>query len=109
MTLLFKKSYVNKIINGEKTATRRPKRPMVKPGGEYNIRVGFYTHLPDRFRVVKRFQQRLGDMSHDDALREGFRDLDEFHEAWEGIYGTHDPDQVVWVVEFKYLGSDRNL
>ena len=109
MTILFKKSYIDKIINGEKTATRRPKRPTVKPGGEYKIRASFYTHLPDRFRVMKRFQQRLGDMSRDDALREGFRDLDEFREAWEGIYGAYDPDQVVWVVEFQYLGSDRNL
>jgi len=109
LTILFKKSYVNKIINGEKTATRRPKRPTVKPEGEYSIRVSFYTHLPDRFRVVKRFQQRLGDMSHDDALKEGFESLDEFREEWRSIYGRYDPDQVVWVVEFRYLGRDRNL
>ncbi len=109
MTILFKKSYITKIINGEKTVTRRPKRPMVKPGGEYNIRVSFYTHLPDRFRVMKRVQQRLGDMSHDDAIKEGFRDLDEFREEWTGIYGAYDPDQIVWVVEFQYLKPDRNL
>jgi len=109
LTILFKKSYIEKIINGEKTATRRPKRPTVKPGGEYNIRASFYTHLPDRFRVVKRFQQRLGDMTHDDALKEGFTGLDEFREAWEGIYGSHDPEQLVWVVELEYIGPDRNL
>jgi hypothetical protein len=107
LTILFKKSLANKIISGEKTATRRPKRPMVKPGGEYNIRVNFYTHLPDRYRVIKRFQQRLGDMSHDDALNEGFRDLDEFREEWKSIYGADDPDQVVWVVEFEYIEPDR--
>ena len=109
MTILFKKSFIDKIISGEKTATRRPRRPMVKPGGVYHIRVGFYTHLPDRFRVLKRFQQRLGDMGHDDALKEGFSCLDEFRAEWEGIYRAFDPDQVVWVVEFEYLGPDRNL
>ena len=108
MTILFKKEYIEKIICGEKTTTRRPKRPNVKPGGLYKIRRDFYNFLPNKIMVVKRYKQRLGDMTEQDAITEGFSSLEEFRCEWNSIYKTWDPEQQVWVVEFRHIGVDRN-
>jgi hypothetical protein len=47
MTLLFRKRYVEQILSGEKTATRRASRPMVKAGGTYRIRLNFFEYIED--------------------------------------------------------------
>ena len=109
MTLIFKRQYLDRIVGGEKTATRRASRPMVKPGGIYRMRAGFFEYLPDRIRVLRIYTQRLSDMTSEDVLKEGFASLEEFRLEWTGIYRSWDDDQVVWVVEFEYLGSDRKL
>jgi len=108
LTLLFKKPYVEQILRGEKTATRRATRPMVKAGGVYNIRVNFFDYLPDRIRVERLYEQRLGDMNPGDAAREGAASLEEFRREWAELYGPWDDGRVVWVVEFEHLGPDRN-
>ena len=99
MTLLFKRPLLIKVLSGEKTQTRRRRRPNVKVGGEYRLRKG-YSWLQTRITVTGLDRQRLGDVTPDDVRREGFNSLDEFREAWTGIYGGWDPDQVVWVVDF---------
>jgi len=109
LTLLFKKRYVRQIIRGEKTATRRAARPMVKAGGVYRLRIGFFTYLPDRIRVIRLYTQRLDEMTREDAAREGAASLEEFRRDWEGIYGSWDGGRRVWVVEFEYLGTDQKL
>jgi hypothetical protein len=108
LTLLFKKEYIPLIKNGSKTATRRLSRPMVRVGGTYRVRVDFFSYLPERIRVSRIYRQRLGDMTEDDASREGFASLGEFREEWAGLYGSWDDEQAVWVVEFEHLTEDRN-
>jgi len=105
VTLLFKKPYIEKIIRGEKTATRRRSRPMVKAGGVYRIRVDFFNYLPDRIRVERLYEQRLGEMDDEDAVREGAASIEEYRGEWEELYGAWDDDVYVWVVEFEYLGA----
>jgi len=78
VTLLFKRSYIEKIIRGEKTATRRRSRPMVKAGGVYRIRVDFFNYLPERIRVERLYEQRLGKMDDEDAVREGTASLEKY-------------------------------
>ncbi len=109
MTLLFKNEYVEQILRGRKTATRRLARPMVKVGGEYHIRVNFFKYLPERIRVTRLYTQALGEMTPRDAEREGFASQGEFMGAWRDIYGEWDPSQRVWVVEFECIGADRNV
>ena len=99
MTLLFKRPLLIKVLSGEKTQTRRRRRPNVKVGGEYRLRKG-YSWLQTRITVTELSRQRLGDITPDDVRREGFNTLEEFKEAWAGIYEGWDPDQVVWVVDF---------
>jgi len=108
LTLLFRKNQAEKIVNGAKTATRRPSRPMVRPGGTYRIRVDFFSYLPDRIKVNSLYRQRLGDMTPRDALDEGYASLEEFRRGWEVLYGRWEEDEAVWVVEFEHIGPDRN-
>ena len=105
MTLLFKKHLVPKIIDGSKTATRRARRPNVKPGKTYRIRVNYKGSLDHQIRVTKLFQQRLGAMTEDDAWKEGLPFLKDYREVWVDIYGHWDNDRMVWVVEFTYAGE----
>ena len=104
MTLLFKKRYVEQITRGDKTATRRPFRPMVKEGGRYRIKVELFESLPHRILVRRLYEQTLGEMTSKDAEKEGYASLREFREEWESLYRSWEPRQKVWVVEFSYLG-----
>ena len=61
---------MEQIIRGDKIATRRPFRPMVKECGSYHIKVHFFESLSYNI-LVKRLYAR----------------------SW-------DPRQTVWVVEF---------
>ena len=108
MTLLFRKSIAQKIVDGAKTATRRPSRPMVRAGGTYRIRVGFFSYLQERIKVNDLYLQRLGDMTHQDALDEGYSSLEKFKREWEELYGRWDVEEAVWVVEFEHVAPDRN-
>jgi hypothetical protein len=107
LTLLFKKKYVSMILNGAKTATRRTSRPMVKPGGVYNLRTDFFTYSPHLIQVERLYEQKLGDVTLKDAKKEGYLDPEEFREDWVKLYKDWTSDRYVWVVEFSYLGSIR--
>jgi hypothetical protein len=100
LTLLWKRHYVPMILSGEKTATRRRKRPAVKVGGAYNVKIGFFNHLSERIHVDALYQQRLGDMTDEDAVKEGANSLQAYAEEWKTLTGSWNPDEVVWVVEF---------
>ena len=99
MTLLFKRQLLIKVLSGEKTQTRRTRRPNVKVGGEYRLKKG-YSWLQTRITVTGLDRQRLGDITPEDIRREGLSGLEEFKAAWTGIYGGWDPDQTIWVVDF---------
>lgn len=56
-------------------------------------------------RVIDVYEQLLGEMTEEDAVREGGYTLDEFREKWEEINDGWDPEQLVWVVEIEYAGD----
>jgi len=82
---------------------------MVKPGGTYRLKIELFESLPDKIRVNSLYQQPLGEMTQQDALKEGYTILRDFRLEWEDLYGRWDPQQTVWVVEFTYIGLDRNV
>ena len=104
MSISFKWRYIPLIRRGLKTETRRLRRPRLRVGGIYPLRVGRRL-LPDRVRVLKIYSQRLGEVTEEDARREGFKSLMEFRRAWIDIYQSWDDEQRIWVVEFRYLGE----
>jgi hypothetical protein len=105
LTLLWKKEYIGRILSGEKTATRRRSRPMVRVGGSYLIRDGFFTHRDERITVNRLYTQRLGEMTEEDAEREGAPSREAFVGEWTRLYGSFDPGESVWVVEFRLAGA----
>jgi len=107
MTLLFKKKYIPQIINGQKTATRRKTRPMVKIGGTYKLRTDYTTYIPELIQVTRLYQQKLGEITQQDTQKEGYKTLQQFKETWKTIYKTWNPTQQIWTVEFKYIGTIR--
>ncbi|CAM4104461.1 ASCH domain-containing protein [Lederbergia lenta] len=85
---------IEKVIKGEKTATRR--------NGRY-ADIGEVMILQDREFVVERvYSQALGEMTDEHAQQEGFATLDEYKES---ILSMHPgmpwvPKMKVWVHEF---------
>jgi len=92
--LVTKPADVEKVIAGIKTATRR--------NGRY-ADIGELMELGDnRFVVERIYRQRLGEVTEEDAKKEGFEDLDSYKES---ILSMHPgmkwlPHMKVWVHEF---------
>lgn len=109
--MLFKPEHIDKIRAGEKTVTRRDwERPQVREGGVYMATTEMFTSHDEAdcyIRVTDHYTERLGDISEEQARREGRYSLEEFREAWERINGDWDPDLEVHVVEFEYVGRER--
>jgi hypothetical protein len=55
--------------------------------------------------ITRRFRQRLGDITHEEAKKEGYHSVEEFGKAWEQIYGrgSWNPNKVVTVYEPKLM------
>lgn len=85
---------VEKVLNGEKTATRRngvyayPDEIMVLDGKE--------------FKVDKLYKQTLGEMTDEHAKQEGFANLEEYKQSILALHPKMPwiPTMSVWVHEF---------
>lgn len=112
MSLLFQPEHIDQIKNGEKTATRRTwEGPQVTEGGRYIAATEMFTsHVEaECYVTVTDFRwEPLGDMTEEDAQKEGGYTLEEFRDVWREINGEWDPERVVAVVEFEYTGSELN-
>ena len=53
--------------------------------------------------IIRKFKQRLGDISLEDVGKEGYSSIEEFQRAWEEVHGLGgwNPDLIVTVYEFK--------
>jgi len=105
LTLLFKRQFISKIREGTKTQTRRLKQPNLKIGKAYYLRSSYRSVLPEKILITDIFQQFLGDITKEDIINEGFHTEEEFINIWQEIYGSYKTDDLIWVVEFKYLGD----
>ena len=112
--MLFKDYHIDQIRDGEKTVTRREwEHRQVKPGGVYIAATEMFVSDDEAdcyVRVTDVYEQPLGDMDDEDARREGdYETLEEFRDGYERVYaeGSWDPEKVVWVVEFEYVGRSR--
>ncbi|WP_429743952.1 ASCH domain-containing protein [Bacillus salipaludis] len=86
---------VQKVLSGEKTATRR--------NGRYADPGEIMTLEGRQFVVEKVYSQSLGELTDDDARREGFNSLEDYKQS---ILSMHPgmpwlPQMRVWVHEFR--------
>lgn len=104
---LFKHDLLEKVMEGRKTQTRRIHKRMWKVGRTYGIRTAYYERSRASIAITGRFQQRLGDITKEEATKEGFRSLEEFKEEWIKIYGSWTPNQQVTAYEFHLVGAAK--
>jgi len=104
---LFKRKHIKKIFEGEKTQTRRIHRHTWKLGKTYAIRTSWFGKPEGYIKIIRKFRQKLGEISPEDVKKEGYNSLKEFRNAWEEIHGkgSWDPEQIVTVYEFKYVAT----
>lgn len=100
--LLFKRRYRRKILAGKKTATRRFwKKQHVNVNSIQQAKTGY--RKEDKFArllILKVYQQRLGDMTEQDAIDEGCKSLEEYKQEVIDLEGKWDPDAMPFVIKF---------
>lgn len=104
--LLFKPEHVGPILRGEKTQTRRAwiKRSHARIGGIHKAKTKMLSR--GYFALIKILgvrQERLGDITEEDAKAEGGYTIETFRQKWVEINGSWDPDQLVFVVSFRVV------
>ena len=107
--MLFEKKHIAWIRQGRKTMTRRLHTGPYRVGRKYRIQRSWYDWTDIQILIIRRFSQRLGDISPEDISKEGYKTLEEFKEAWIEINGSWDPDALVWVYEFEKTPRSRAL
>jgi hypothetical protein len=111
--MLFQPEHIDQIRRGEKTQTRRDwsenyARPNV--GSIQIASTEMFTSDAEAdcyIRITDHWREQLGDMLPTDAEAEGGYSLAEFREVWAELHGEWDPDLHVDVVEFEYVGTER--
>lgn len=111
--MLFKPEHVRLIRKNIKTVTRRDwadgyPRPNV--GAVHPVQTEMFQPDDecDCYIYIKDvYQEPLGDMTAMDYYDEGNYDPGEFVELWRRLHGEYDPEQVVDVVRFWYVGRER--
>jgi len=104
--MFFKDEHIAPILGGRKTQTRRKinrtgKCPYI-PGHAYQCRSDYKAAGVFAFILVKNVrQERLGDITDEDANREGYANRIDYLDAFERIYKSLDLDEIVWVIDFE--------
>jgi len=103
--MFFKDEHILPIISGNKTQTRRKinrtgKCPY-KPGHAYQCRDNYSSGAFAHILIKSVRQERLGEITDEDAIREGYADRIDYLAAFERIYKRIDLDEIVWVIDFE--------
>lgn len=114
-SIVFTDDHIEQIKNGDKTQTRRDwKDNFCRPteGDVMAITTGLFVPNDEASGFIRLTEdvrkQRLGDMTDEEARREGdYESVEEFKKAWIDINGEWDPDNEVDVVTFQYMGENE--
>ncbi|MEM1589626.1 MAG: ASCH domain-containing protein, partial [Candidatus Bathyarchaeia archaeon] len=101
MTALFKRHNIKKILAGVKTQTRRIHKHTWKIGKAYALKDSWFSKGKAYIIITRKFRQKLGEITPEDVKKEGYNSLEEFKAEWMKLHGEWNPDQIVWVYEFK--------
>lgn len=105
--ILFKQEHKDMILAGRKTQTRRIwKTPRVKVGGIYKAKLKMMSKdYFAKIKVTKLFKQRLGDITLEECIKEGYDSKTKFISIWVKINGSWNEDLVVDVIEFEVVNK----
>jgi ParB family chromosome partitioning protein len=97
-TMVFNHRHYRAVLEGTKSqATRRRPDPQIQKGSLVRAAVNHFADL----EVMGIVRKRLGEFTEADARREGGYTLPEFREYWQRVNGEWDPDEVVYLIQFK--------
>lgn len=101
--MLIDNTYVPKILSGKKTTTIRFGHYEAKPGREV-----YLVSRPSDTAVAKVLirgvtRKRVGELTNEDAKKDGFRDVRELLNALRKIYGPLDAEDEVSIIEFELI------
>ena len=105
--VLFKRTHIKMILQGRKTQTRRTHKRTWKLGKTYPVQDRWFGKALAYIKITRKFREKLGDISREDIVKEGYNSLEELKKVWEEEIngpGSWDPKQIVTVYEFKYVG-----
>jgi len=98
--LPFSRVHADAIVKGAKTQTsRKTKEPRLQPSTIVRAQV---THFAD-LEILDIYRKKLGEFDENDAMREGGYTLDEFKEVWKELHGDWNPNESVYVIQFKIV------
>ena len=101
--ILFQPRFIEPILTGQKTQTRRKGKKRWNVGAIHQCKTLLFGEPFARVKILDVRRERLGDISFEDAQREGFLSPVGFSATWIDIHGVFDADEEVWVVEFEAL------
>lgn len=107
--ILFKPEHVAPIIQGRKTQTRRIGKRRWRIGSIHQAKLNFSKGSRPfaKLRILAVRQERLGDISEEDAKAEGYSSIEAYKEVFGRIYGWWDPDVLVWVIDFEVMPDGK--
>ncbi len=93
------------LLSGAKTQTRRrpDKHTTTWRAGEIFTALGEHDEVIAHIKALAIRKQRLGDITEDEAVAEGFKDLAAFRAEWIKYYRVFDAALEVMVLEFRVL------
>lgn len=108
--MLFKKYLLVKAMDGSKTQTRRRRTSKMRyrVGSIQPVKSTYYEKAQGHIKIEKRFEQRLADMTEEEAKAEGFSNLEEFRKEWPQI--TKQPldlQEIVNAYEFRKTKKEK--
>lgn len=108
-TLLFSPDDVRLVQYGTKTTAVRPlRRTRMRAGSVYDAKLSVVADRSfARLLVTDVYRRRLGQLTEEEAVRDGARSLEDFRRRWEAAYGRWDPARIARVIEFRTLGQHR--
>lgn len=108
--ILFKKvlRHPEMILRGQKTQTRRVGSKRWNVGAVHLAKTQMLsTEYFAKIRILNVREERLGDITLEDAQKEGYSSVEEYIDIWKFINkGVWDPELIVWVIDFELFYSD---
>lgn len=105
--MLFKPEHVELILSGRMTQISKLwEKPMAKVGSIQKAKIALFSS--DYFAsiiITDLRREKLGAITDEDAMREGYGDLQSYRDAWKKLKGHWEPNRVVYVVRFELKES----
>lgn len=104
--ILFRPEHVAPILEGRKTQTRRAGNKRWNVGAVHQCKTTLFSPEPPfaRVRIIDVRRQKLGEMSREEVLAEGYKTWPQYVAALSAIHGREfGLEEEVWVVEFEVV------